>query len=119
MNAVYAVRKQPHRASNISNLQEHANASTNSALFWNDMPLLNVVKNVISNGRFHLSVAFKIAFPNQRYKTDIALSRLLQMPLVCIKQKVWFLFELVEGVDYIKFVLEVCNLHLPSGSLKS
>ena len=49
------------------------------------IPLLNVAKRVLADGHVQLSVAFKLAYPAQKYKTDIALSRLLQMPLVCIK----------------------------------
>ena len=70
-------------------------------------PLLNIAKSVISNRQIQLLNAFKLAYPTQTYKTDIALARLLQMPLVSIKpclQKVWFLVELVEGIDYVKFV---------------
>ena len=70
-------------------------------------PLLNIAKSVISNRQIQLLNAFKLAYPTQTYKTDIALARLLQMPLVSIKpclQKVWFLVKLVEGIDYVKFV---------------
>ena len=70
-------------------------------------PLLNVARMILTNGHLQLSHAFKNAYRTQAYKTDIALVRLLQMPLVCIKphqQNIWFLCELVEGVDYVKFL---------------
>ena len=70
-------------------------------------PLLNVARTILTNGHLQLPHALKNAYPTQAYKTDIALSRLLQMPLVCIKphqQNIWFLCELVEGVDYVKFL---------------
>ena len=73
-------------------------------------PLINVAKLVLSNGHIQLSVAFKSAYPTQTYKTDIAIQRFLQMPLVCIKPKerqTWFLVEFVEGTKYMKFVLFV------------
>ena len=48
-------------------------------------PLLDVAKAVISKGYMQLSHAFKSAYPAQMYKTDIALGRMLQKPLVCVK----------------------------------
>ena len=70
------------------------------------IPMLNVAKLVIANGHVKLSTAFQQAYPTQKYKTDIALSRLLSIPLICIKpreQNIWFLFEQVEGLDPLKF----------------
>ena len=82
--------------------------TTHKRVFYSTCtPLLNVAKHVIADGHVQLSVAFKLAYPAQKYKTDIALSRLLRMPLACIKphqQNVWFLVEFVIGVDYVKFV---------------
>jgi hypothetical protein len=69
--------------------------------------LLNVARSVILNGQSTALNGIKLAYPTQKYKTDIALSRLLQMPLVCIKpytQNIWLSFENVEGVDPIKFL---------------
>ena len=70
-------------------------------------PLLNIAKQIISSGHMQLSDAFKSAYPAQTYKTDIALARMLQMPVVCVKPRqcsTWFLCERVEGVDYVKFL---------------
>ena len=70
------------------------------------IPLLNIAKYVLENGHIQLSTAFKQAYPTQKYKTDIAISRLLRMPLICIKpheQNIWFLFEQVVGLDVLKF----------------
>ncbi len=69
--------------------------------------MLNVAQTVLENGYVRLSVDFKSAFPSQKYETDIALQRFLQMPLACVKvQKLqlWFLVEFKEGVDYLKLV---------------
>lgn len=55
-------------------------------------------------------MAFKSAYSAQTYKTDAAIQRFLQMPLVCIKPKekqTWFLVEFVEGTNYIRFALFV------------
>lgn len=70
-------------------------------------PLLDVAKQITVKGYMQLSHAFKRAYPAQTYKTDIALARMLQMPLVCVKPhqyNVWFLCERVEGMDYAKFL---------------
>ena len=70
------------------------------------IPLLSIAKCVLENGHIQLSTAFKQAYPTQKYKTDIAISRLLRMPLICIKpheQNIWFLFEQVVGLDVLKF----------------
>ena len=70
-------------------------------------PLLNVARIVISNGQVQLSTAFKLAYPTQKYKTDIALLLLLQMPLLAIKlheQKIWLLFAYMEDLDPMKFL---------------
>lgn len=54
-----------------------------------------------------LSEAFCFAYPHQVYKTDIALKRLLQMPLAAIRvsepcsgRATWFLVEYIDGVNY-------------------
>ena len=46
--------------------------------------MLLVANAVLKEGYCTLSKAFKIAFPLQVYKADIARQRLLQMPLACI-----------------------------------
>lgn len=72
--------------------------------------LLSVATHVLQEGYIMLSKAFKMAFPSQVYKADIARQRMLQMPLVCIRvgapesgQAMWFLVEYIEGVNYITF----------------
>lgn len=72
--------------------------------------LLSVGSQVSEKGFMLLSAAFKQAFPDQTYKSDIAILRFLQMPLASIRvgtpnsgRAMWFLVEHVEGVDYIKF----------------
>lgn len=57
-----------------------------------------------------LSEGFKHAFPNQAYKSDVAIQRFLQMPLAAIRigapqsgKSAWFLVEYVERVNYINF----------------
>ena len=72
--------------------------------------VLSVALQVLNEGYMLLSSAFKQAFPDQTYKSDIAISRLLQMPLASIRigapesgRAKWFLIEHIEGVDYTKF----------------
>lgn len=72
--------------------------------------LLSVGSCILEEGFMLLSIAFKQAFPNQTYKSDIAILCLLQMPLVSVRigtpesgRAAWFLIEHIEGVDYIKF----------------
>ncbi len=69
--------------------------------------LLSVANCVEWEGHTRLSTAFKMAFPSQAYKTDIARQRTLQMPLACIRVAIpesvkaaWFLVEYVDGVNY-------------------
>ena len=72
--------------------------------------LTSVANRVEQEGHIRLSTAFKMAFPSQAYKADIARQRMLQMPLACIRvgkpesgTAAWFLVEYVEGVNYINF----------------
>lgn len=72
--------------------------------------LLRVAKVVDKEGFIQLSEAFKLAFPSQTYRTNIARERFLQMPLACIRfgelkagNSCWYLVAFVEGVDYDKF----------------
>lgn len=72
--------------------------------------LLSVANYVLQKGYCMLSKAFKMAFPTQQYKADIARQRMLQMPLTCIRvgtpesgTAAWFVVEYVEGVNYIIF----------------
>lgn len=72
--------------------------------------LLSVANYVLQEGYCMLSKAFKMAFPTQQYKADIARQRMLQMPLACIRvgtpesgTAAWFVVEYVEGVNYISF----------------
>ena len=71
-------------------------------------PLLRIAELVLFCGYAQLAVAFKASYPTQTYRSDVAISRLLQMPLVCIKPKqkqMWMLVEFVEGTNYSKFAL--------------
>ena len=72
--------------------------------------MISVSFRIIKEGYYMLSEAFWFAFPDQTYKTDIAVQRFLQMPLASIRvgtpqsgTAAWFLVEYVEGVDYINF----------------
>ena len=72
--------------------------------------MLSVAAHVVKEGYCMLAEGFKSAFPGQKYKTDIAIARLLQMPLAVIRvgapeggRAAWFLIEYAEGVDYINF----------------
>ena len=71
-------------------------------------PMLSLAVRVSEQGYCMLSEGFRFAFPDQKYKTDIAIDRLLQMPLAAIRvgtpesgKGAWFLIEFVQGVDYI------------------
>ena len=73
--------------------------------------LLKVARAVNEHGFIKLSDAFKLAFPEQIYKTDIARLRILQVPLASIRvgelksgNSCWYLVPFVEGLDYNKFV---------------
>ena len=91
-------------------------------------PLLSVASRVLNEGFCMLSEGFKSAFPNQVYKSDIAIQRFLQMPLASIRvgtpqsgKAAWFLVEYVEGVDYTNFaqysesIFKLMNLSTPIG----
>ena len=71
---------------------------------------LMIAHRIDEEGFCVLSDAFRFAYPNQLYKADIALKRMLQMPLVAIRVGVpsrgratWFLVEYIDGVNYISF----------------
>ncbi len=62
--------------------------------------MLYVASNVLRDGSFKAT---------QVYKSDVAILRFLQMPLVAIRigtllsgQPKWFMLEFVNGVDYPK-----------------
>ena len=70
--------------------------------------LLSVAFCILEDGFVTLSKAFHLAFPNQTYKIDIALSRLLHLPLAAVRvgtpksgKAMWFLVEYVVGVNYV------------------
>ena len=70
---------------------------------------------VVKEGYCMLAEGLKLAFPRQYYKTDIAISRHLQMPLAAIRvgapesgRAAWFLLEYVQGVNYSSFSLLYC-----------
>lgn len=72
--------------------------------------LLKVAEVVHKEGFVKLSDAFKLAFPTQSYRTNIARERFLQMPLACVRvgdlkagNSSWYLVAFMEGVDYDKF----------------
>ena len=46
--------------------------------------MLSVAFSVLENGFVALSKAFHLAFPDQSYKIDIALARLLHLPLAVV-----------------------------------
>ena len=67
--------------------------------------MISVVCYILMNGHCPLSQAFKLACPGKEYKADIALRRLLQMPLAAVRvgtalsgRAAWFLVAYVEGV---------------------
>ena len=87
--------------------------------------MLSVAMHVAKEGYCMLAEGFKLAFPRQYYKTNIAISRLLQMPLVAIRvgapesvRAVWFLLEYVQGVNYSNFSL-LCQTLLKPNSRSS
>lgn len=70
--------------------------------------LLLVASSVLDCGYCLLSEAFKLAFPQQTYNTQLALARFLQMPLASLRvgtpssgKSAWYLVEYVEGVNYV------------------
>ena len=72
--------------------------------------LMSVAFRVLEDGYCMLAEAFRLAFPDQKYKADIAMQRFLQMPLALIRVgtpqsgcAAWFLVEYVEGVDFVNF----------------
>lgn len=72
--------------------------------------MLSVASVVLEEGFCALSKAFRSAFTQQAYKTDIALRRFLQMPVAAVRigspqsgNAAWYLVEFVEGVNYITF----------------
>ena len=71
-------------------------------------PLLNIAELVLEHGYVQLSEAFRSSYPTQKYKSDLAIARILQMPLVCIKPKqtqMWLIVEFVDGTNYSKLAL--------------
>ena len=72
--------------------------------------MLLVAVRVAEAGYCMLAEGFRLAYPDQRYKPDIAIGRLLQMPLASIRvgtpesgKAACFLIEYVPRVDYIDF----------------
>ena len=72
--------------------------------------MCDVASCVLNDGFIQLSKAFRLVFPTQVYKSDIALSRLLRLPLAAVRvgtpesgRSKWFLVEYVAGVNYISF----------------
>ena len=85
--------------------------------------MLSVAHSVIKEGYCMLSQAFKLAFPHQVYKTDIARQRFLQMPVACIRvgtpqsgKLAWFLVQYVEGVNFAHFAEVLFTANKPSQS---
>lgn len=77
----------------------------------NCLALLSVAEDVLKNGCCLLSRAFRVAFPDQTYRTNNALERFLQMPLSAIRigspstgKSAWYLLEHVEGVNHVQLV---------------
>ena len=72
--------------------------------------MCDVASCVLNDGFIPLSKAFRLVFPSQVYKSDMALSRLLRLPLAAVRVGTpdsgisrWFLVEYVAGVNYISF----------------
>ena len=97
-------------------LNEYVDARNNHCNIYHSQPclecskLLSIAAQILEDGFCMLSEGFKVAFPNQVYKSDIALQRLLQMPLAAIRigtpnsgKAAWFLIEYVESVNYVNF----------------
>ena len=69
--------------------------------------LLSVAAHVLKHGCYLLSEAFRMAFPDQTYRTQTALERFLQMSLSSIRigtpssgKCAWYLLEHFEGVNH-------------------
>ena len=91
---------------------EYVSARSNNCQSYHMQPcsecqaLLSVASRILKEGFCMLSEGFKLAFPNQVYKSDIAMQCFLQMPLASIRvgtpqsgKAAWLLVEYMEGVN--------------------
>ena len=72
-------------------LREYVAARSNNCQSYHMQPcseckaFLSVASRILEEGFCMLSEGFKLAFPKQVYKSDIAMQRFLQMPLTSIR----------------------------------
>ena len=75
--------------------------------------LINMASYILKEGVAKVSEVFKMQFPNKIYKSDKAVQRLLQLPVVIVKGEFLFVTEKRPDVNY-KILLELLPKMLPA-----